>query len=101
MDRTKWTHTSGVYIAAEVKHQGRIIANDAGDESTSAVTLLGARIGVQQQWGKVRWNAFVRGDNLTGKTYAGTVIVNEANRRYFEPAAGRSWLAGLSFRADW
>ncbi len=97
----KWTHTSGVYIAAEVKHQGRIIANDVGDESVNAVTLLGARIGVQQQWGKARWSAFLRGDNLSGKTYAGTAIVNEANRRYFEPAAGRSWLAGTSLSFGW
>ena len=97
----KWTHTSGVYIAAELRHQGRIIANDVGDESTNAVTLLGARIGVQQQLGKARWSAFLRGDNLTGKTYAGTVIVNEANRRYFEPVAGRSWLAGVSVSFSW
>ncbi len=97
----KWTHASGVYIAAEVKHQGRIIANDVGDESVNAVTLLGARIGVQRQWGKVRMSAFLRGDNLSGKTYAGTVIVNEANRRYFEPAAGRTWLAGVSFSLGW
>ena len=97
----KWTHASGIYIAAEIKHQGRIIANDAGDESTNAVTLLGARIGVQQQWGKARWSAFLRGDNLTGKTYAGTVIVNEANRRYFEPVAGRTWLAGVSLGLGW
>ena len=92
----KWTHASGIYIAAEIKHQGRIITNDVGDDSASAVTLLGARIGVQQQWGKARWSAFLRGDNLSGKTYAGTVIVNEANRRYFEPAAGWTWLAGMS-----
>ena len=76
----------------EVKHQGCIIANDVGDESVNAVTSLGARIGVQQQWGKARWSAFLRGDNLAGKTYAGTVIVNEANRRYFESAgSGRGW----------
>ena len=97
----KWTHTSGVYVAAEVKLQGRVIVNDVGDESVNAVTLLGARIGVQQQWGKARWSAFLRGDNLSGKTYAGTVIVNEANRRYFEPAAGRSWLAGVSLSLGW
>ena len=50
----KWTHASGIYIAAELKHQGRIIANDVCDESNNAVTLLGARIGVQQQWSKAR-----------------------------------------------
>jgi iron complex outermembrane recepter protein len=97
----KWTHTSGVYAAAEVKYQGRIMANDIGTESAEAVTLLGARIGMQQQWGGAKWSAFLRGDNLTGKTYAGSVIVNEANRRFFEPAAGRTWLAGASVAIAW
>ena len=45
------------------------------------MTVLGARIGVQQQSGNARWNACLRGDKLVGKTYAGTVIVNEVNRR--------------------
>ena len=97
----KWTHASGIYIAAEIKRQGLIITNNVGDDSASAVTLLGARVGVQQQWCKVRQSAFLRGDNLSGKTYAGTVIVNEANRRYFEPAAGRSWLVGVGFELAW
>ena len=25
----KWTHASGIYIAAGIKHQGRIIVNEA------------------------------------------------------------------------
>ncbi|MBC7709727.1 MAG: TonB-dependent receptor, partial [Rhizobacter sp.] len=81
----KWTHASGAYVAAEVKYQGRIFANDINTEYAEAVTTVGARIGVQQQWGKARWTAFVRGDNLGNKIYSGTVIVNEANRRYYEP----------------
>jgi iron complex outermembrane recepter protein len=97
----KWTHASGVYFAADVKHQGRIFANDVGTEFTDAVTLLGARIGVQQRWGGARWSAFLRGENLSNKTYAGTVIVNEANRRFYEPAAGRGWLAGASVAIAW
>ncbi|MGH6623765.1 MAG: TonB-denpendent receptor, partial [Burkholderiaceae bacterium] len=27
--------------------------------------------------------------------YIGSVIVNEANGRYFEPAPGRNWLVGV------
>ncbi len=97
----KWSHASGAYIAGEVKYQGRILANDIGTVSAEAVTLFGARIGMQQQWGKARWSVFVRGDNLSGKNYAGTVIVNEANSRFFEPAAGRTWLAGASVAMAW
>jgi iron complex outermembrane recepter protein len=97
----KWTHASGFYVAAELKHQGKILANDVGSEWADSVTLLGARIGVAQLWRGAKWTAFVRGDNLSGKTYAGTVIVNEANRRYFEPAAGRTWLVGASVAIAW
>jgi iron complex outermembrane recepter protein len=35
-------------------------------------------------------------DNLSDKKYAGSVIVNEGNGRYFEPAAGRTWLLSAS-----
>jgi iron complex outermembrane receptor protein len=30
--------------------------------------------------------------------YVGSVIVNEGNARYFEPAPGRQWLVGLDWR---
>ncbi len=97
----KWTHASGAYVAAEIKYQGRIFANDVATEWVEAVTLIGARIGMAQVWRGAKWSVFVRGDNLSAKTYAGTVIVNEANRRYFEPAAGRTWLAGASVVIAW
>jgi iron complex outermembrane receptor protein len=38
----------------------------------------------------------LRLDNLLDKKYAGSVIVNEGNGRYFEPAAGRTWLLSLT-----
>ena len=39
----------------------------------------------------------VRVDNLFDQRYSGSVIVNEGNGRYFEPAPGRTWLLGI----DW
>ena len=30
------------------------------------------------------------------RRYAGSVIVNDGNSRFFEPAPGRTWSAGLS-----
>jgi iron complex outermembrane receptor protein len=37
----------------------------------------------------------VRVDNLLDRHYAGSVIVNEANGRFYEPGAPRSILVGL------
>jgi iron complex outermembrane recepter protein len=38
-------------------------------------------------------------DNLANKRYAGTVIVNEGNSRFFESAPGRTWLVTASVNA--
>jgi iron complex outermembrane receptor protein len=40
-------------------------------------------------------NGFTRIDNLFNKQYIGSVIVNEGNNRFFEPADGRNWSAGI------
>jgi iron complex outermembrane receptor protein len=47
--------------------------------------------------GERRPRVFARVDNVLDRRYAGSVIVNEANGRFFEPAPGRTWLAGV----DW
>ena len=48
------------------------------------------RGGIEQQ-GPV-WNVTesLRLENLTNRSYVGSVIVNETNRRYFEPEPGRT-----------
>ena len=40
---------------------------------------------------------FLAVDNLGDRTYAGSVIVNEANRRYYEPAPGRGVTVGVEW----
>jgi len=35
-------------------------------------------------------------NNVFDRRYVGSVIVNESNGRYFEPAAGRTLFAGFS-----
>ena len=41
---------------------------------------------------------FARLDNALDRTHVGSVIVNEANGRYYEPGAGRSLLLGLAWK---
>ena len=58
--------------------------------------------GIEQRGGKWTITEFFRIDNLANKRYAGSVIVNETNGRFFEPAPGRAWTFGVSgvFRFD-
>ena len=43
-----------------------------------------------------RWeiNTFARIENLFDRRVIGSVIVNESNGRYYEPAPGRTWTVG-------
>ncbi len=45
-------------------------------------------------------HAFARIDNLLDRRYVGSVIVNDGNGRYFEPAPGRSFLLGPGLRRE-
>ena len=49
-----------------------------------------------RDFGRWRISPFARVDNVTDRRYAGSVIVNDGNRRFFEPAPGRTWVAGVS-----
>ena len=42
-----------------------------------------------------RISEFVRLDNLTDRNYVGSVIVNDANGRFYEPSPRRSISAGI------
>lgn len=86
----------GFHTALEVLHVGRIYANDANTQFAQARTTTHWRAGFEQRTGSWKFNQFARVDNLGDKKYIGSVIVNEANGRFFESAPGRSWLIGAS-----
>jgi iron complex outermembrane recepter protein len=92
----KWTHPSGFSAAIEAKHQSKIYVNDLNTDAASAYTIANVRTGYTFALGTARIAAGIRVDNVTDKRYAGTVIVNEGNGRYFEPAPGRTWLATVN-----
>ncbi len=92
----KWTHPSGFSAAIEAKHQSKIYVNDLNTDTASAYTIANVRVGYTFALGAARIAAGIRVDNVADKRYAGTVIVNEGNGRYFEPAPGRTWLATLN-----
>lgn len=92
-----WQHKpSGFNSALELRHVARVHVNDTNSDVAPAYTIASLRFGFEQNSVGWKLKEFVRIDNLTDKKYAGSVIVNEGNGRYFEPAPGRTWLAGIS-----
>jgi iron complex outermembrane receptor protein len=91
-----WSPPTGWRGSVEVRALGRVPVNDLNTDAAGGFATVGASVGYAGRAGRWDWSAFVRGDNLADRRYAGSVIVNEGNARYFEPAAGRTWLVGFN-----
>lgn len=76
----------------EVRGQGRQAANDTNTDFAAGYGLLGLRALWRLDLGRSQLELLGRVDNLADRRVAGSVIVNEANQRFFEPASGRSFL---------
>jgi iron complex outermembrane receptor protein len=73
----------------------KIYVNDSNAEAAPGYCTVGIHIGYVLQ--RERWttDVFARLDNLFDRQYAGSIIINEANGRNYEPAPGRNWSMGL------
>ena len=74
----------------------RVLVNDANTDAAQGYATASANLGYLARFGPWELTGFGRVDNLFDKKYAGSVIVNEGNGRFFEPAPGRTWLLGAS-----
>lgn len=92
-----WHHRPwGLEAALELRHVGRMAVDDGNTDATPAATVFNLRLAFAQQQDHWTFREFLRVDNLADRQYAGSVIVNEGNRRFFEPAPGRGWLLGAN-----
>lgn len=91
-----WVPPQGWRAGADWRALGRVMVNDANSDAAAGYGVLGLYTGYAARLGNWQLEGFVRADNLLDKRYAGSVIVNEGNSRFFEPAPGRNWLVGLS-----
>ncbi len=94
-----WAPASGWRGGLEARTLSKVDVNDVNSDAAAAYTVASAHVGYLLQAGPLALNAFVRVDNLFNRRYVGSVIVNEGNSRYFEPAPARSALASVSVSA--
>jgi iron complex outermembrane receptor protein len=86
----------GLEAGLELRHVGRIAVDDRNTDFAPSATLWNLRLALAQNIQRWTFREFLRVDNLADREYIGSVIVNEGNRRFFEPAPGRTWLLGVS-----
>ncbi|MFA3128195.1 TonB-dependent receptor [Acinetobacter pittii] len=93
-----WQPSHGLYGGVDVQYMDKVYVNDTNSDAAPSYSVTSANVGYAWVMGDWKVNSFARVDNLFDKNYAGSVIVNDSTKpvgRYFEPADGRNWSAGL------
>lgn len=90
-----WRHKR-FNAALELRYSDKVFVNDANSDNAPSYAVANLRVGLNHRFGALRLAEFVRIDNLFDKKYAGSVIVNEGNSRFFEPAAERNYSLGIT-----
>ena len=97
----RWRHVpSGFNALLEVQHRSRIPVDDLNSDYADAYTLANLALGFAQRAGDWRFSEFLRVENLADTRYVGSVIVNDGNGRFFEPAPGRNAMIGVQAKLD-
>jgi iron complex outermembrane receptor protein len=92
-------HDTGDRIGAAIEAiaSSKAYADDANlDRPAPGYGILNARLNANQSVGGWRFKEFIRVNNLLDRQYVGSLIVGDANKRYYEAAPGRNWMAGAS-----
>ena len=91
-----WTPPRGWRASVEARALGRVFVNDTNSDAAASFVVADLSAGYLLPLGAWQFSAFGRIDNVANRRYVGSVIVNEGNGRYFEPAPGRTVFAGLT-----
>jgi iron complex outermembrane receptor protein len=90
-----WVPPRGWRAGGEFRQSSKVYVNDANSDAAGSYgtwALYGGYLFDLKGWALA---ATARVDNLFDRRYAGSVIVNETNGRYFESAPGRSYVLKL------
>jgi iron complex outermembrane receptor protein len=93
----RWSPRDAFDVVLDARASSKVHADDAN--TAHAPGHVRVDLGLDRRWrlanGTLR--GFARIENLFDRDIVGSVIVNEANGRHFEPAPGRQWVLGLRY----
>ncbi|HEY2825736.1 MAG TPA: TonB-dependent receptor [Gemmatimonadales bacterium] len=90
----RWEHHA-FWGAVDETVSSRVFADNDNTVTNPGWAITGARAGWDAWTGRWRLTPFGGVTNLFDKTYIGSIVINAANGRYYEPSPGRSWYVGF------
>ncbi|HEX5461622.1 MAG TPA: TonB-dependent receptor [Steroidobacteraceae bacterium] len=94
--KLEWGGTTGWRASLSGQYISAIAVNDANTDYAAAYPVFDATGGYAVELGSTRLSVFLRLNNLLDRRYAGSIIVDDGNGRYFEPAPGFNVFAGVT-----
>jgi iron complex outermembrane receptor protein len=93
-----WRPVDSTELGFEVRAQGSMPVNDRNSDFSPSAWITALRLSHSIALGPGTLTLLARLDNLSDLAYAGAIIVNETNGRFFETAAGRTGLLAARWR---
>ncbi len=84
--------------ALETVGASDVVVNDIATVSSPGYFIAHGEVGRNWPLASGSLRSFVRVENILGRDYVGSVIVNEGNGRYYEAGPGRSFLLGAQWQ---
>ena len=85
-----WQPAYGWRAGVELRRSSRVHVNDTNSDAAPSFSTVALHAGYVFNLKDWQLSATARVDNLLDRKYAGSVIVNEGNGRFFEPAPDRT-----------
>ena len=86
----------GFFATLEGQTAGSMFMDDANTLRASGWEVMNARVGGRWSVGTLSLAPAVAMSNLFDRAYAGSIVINAAAGRYFEPSPGRTVYAGMT-----
>lgn len=93
-----WRGGEGRWAVVDLLLIGSRYADNENAVDVAGHTIANLRAGREFDLGAWRMEYFVAVNNLTDREWFANLRVNAAGGRYFEPAPGRNWYAGIGAR---
>ncbi len=94
--RLSWGGPLGWKANATAQYMSDMAANDANTAFARPYAVFGVAGGYGADLGSTRLTGFLRLNNILNRRYVGSVIVDDSNAGYFEPAPGFNVFAGIT-----
>ena len=96
--RAQWGGERGWFAGGGVQAVDAVPVATLGGQRAPGYAVADASVGYGFDTARVAGRVFGAIENLADRRFVGSVIVNEANGRYFEPGSGRTFLLGAELR---